>query len=137
LKHAPGGVDISPTRCTPLSNKDSIETNLSFFAGVPNTTIFTFNKEDHTLGNLIASRLHKYSYVTFSAYKMHHPLVPAFDLRVSTDGTITPRDAVVTCCKDVLMDLDTVSREFTKEMELHRIARAGDANGAGASGATL
>jgi len=107
---------------------------------VPNTTIFTFNKEDHTLGNLIASRLHKYAYVTFSAYKMHHPLVSAFDLRVSTDGTVTPRDAVVSCCKDILVDLDTVSREFTKEMELHRIANAtksagpAGTNGAGPSG---
>jgi DNA-directed RNA polymerase II subunit RPB11 len=128
------------------SSKESIETNIFFFfTGLPNTTIFTFNKEDHTLGNLIASRLHKYGYVTFSAYKMHHPLTPAFDLRVSTDGTVTPRDAVLTCCKDVLVDLDTVSREFTKEMELYRIANAGkptantngNVNGSGPSGTNL
>jgi DNA-directed RNA polymerase II subunit RPB11 len=72
---------------------------------------------------LLAARLHKYPYITFSAYKMHHPLTPKFDLRVGTDGSVTPKDALVQCCKDVLLDLDVVSREFTKEMELKKIAR--------------
>lgn len=94
-------------------------------AGVPNTAIFTFNKEDHTLGNLLAQRLHKYKYIKFSGYQVPHPLFAKFLLRVSTDGTITPKDAVIQACRDVVQDLEVFSREFTKEMELKKIAKAG------------
>ncbi|KAK8430240.1 DNA-directed RNA polymerase [Phyllosticta citricarpa] len=92
---------------------------------VPNTAIFTFNKEDHTLGNLLAQRLHKYRYVNFSGYQVPHPLFASFKLRVSTDGTVSPKDAVINACRDVVQDLEVFSREFTKEMELKKIAKAG------------
>lgn len=48
--------------------------------------------------------------------------MPKFELRVGTDGSMTPSDAIVQVCKEILMDLDIVSREFTKEMELFKIA---------------
>ncbi|KAF2842806.1 DNA-directed RNA polymerase II subunit RPB11a [Patellaria atrata CBS 101060] len=92
---------------------------------VPNTAIFTFNKEDHTLGNLLSSRLHKYPTIKFSAYIIPHPLKPSFDLRVTTDGSITPRDAIVQACRDVVQDLEVLSREFTKEWELKKITNIG------------
>jgi DNA-directed RNA polymerase II subunit RPB11 len=37
---------------------------------MPNTSIFTFNKEDHTLGNLLRARLLQDRRVTFAAYKV-------------------------------------------------------------------
>jgi len=89
---------------------------------VSNTSIFTFNKEDHTLGNLLSSRLRTKEHVTFSGYVVGHPLVPKFELRVGTDGSMTPKEAIVQVCKEILMDLDIVSREFSKEMELFKIA---------------
>ncbi|KAF2474637.1 RBP11-like subunits of RNA polymerase [Lindgomyces ingoldianus] len=94
---------------------------------VPNTAIFTFNKEDHTLGNLLSQRLHKYPYITFSAYKVPHPLFAKFELRVSTDGTITPKDAVVQCAKDIVQDLEVLSRSFTTEWLGKRIVHEGEA----------
>jgi DNA-directed RNA polymerase II subunit RPB11 len=51
--------------------------------------------------------------------------VSAFDLRVTTDGTITPKDAIVQACRDIVQDLDVLSREFTKEWELKKIANTG------------
>ena len=90
-------------------------------AEVPNTQIFTFNKEDHTLGNLISQRLLKYPYITFAAYKVPHPLFATFDLRVTTDGTITPKDAVVQCCKDVIADLNKVGSSFAIEWSSQKI----------------
>jgi len=92
---------------------------------VPNTAIFTFNKEDHTLGNLLSQRLHTYPYIHFSAYRVPHPLFATFELRVSTDGTVTPKEAILIACKDVVQDLAVLSREFTKEWELKKIARMG------------
>lgn len=38
--------------------------------GIPSSAIFTFNKEDHTLGNLIRSRLLQSSHVLFAGYKV-------------------------------------------------------------------
>ncbi|KAF2178487.1 RBP11-like subunits of RNA polymerase [Zopfia rhizophila CBS 207.26] len=94
---------------------------------IPNTAVFTFNKEDHTLGNLLSSRLHKYDYVTFSAYKVPHPLFAKFELRVTTNGSISPKDAIVKCCKDIVQDLEVLSRSFTTEWLGKRIVHEGEA----------
>ena len=42
--------------------------------GIPSTSIFTFNKEDHTLANMLRSRLLQYPHVHFAGYKVPHPL---------------------------------------------------------------
>ena len=42
--------------------------------GIPSTSIFTFNKEDHTLGNLLRARLLQSSHVSFAGYRVPHPL---------------------------------------------------------------
>ena len=42
--------------------------------GVSNASVFTFNKEDHTLGNMLRARLLQSPHVIFSAYKVPHPL---------------------------------------------------------------
>jgi hypothetical protein len=55
-----------------------------------------------------------------------HPLFATFELRVQTDGEITPKEAVVNCCKSLVSDLEILSREFTKEYELRKMV-SGDA----------
>ncbi|MCJ1339978.1 DNA-directed RNA polymerase II core subunit [Bachmanniomyces sp. S44760] len=97
---------------------------------IPSSSIFTFNKEDHTLGNLLRSRLLQSENVTFAGYKVPHPLFPKFELRVQTDGTINPRAALVQACRDLVNDLGTLSREFTKEWELRKMAGEGANGGA-------
>jgi len=44
-----------------------------------------------------------------------------FELRVQTDGSKTPKEAVITCCTNLMRDLDKLSREFTKEFELRKM----------------
>lgn len=95
---------------------------------MPNTSIFHFNKEDHTLGNLLRSKLLSNSHVIFSGYKVPHPLFPKFELRVQTDGEITPKEALLATCRDLVNDLSTLSREFTKEYELRKMV-SGTQNG--------
>ena len=87
--------------------------------------MFFFNKEDHTLGNLLRAQLLKSRAVTFSGYKVPHPLFPDFELRVQTDGSITPKEALEQACKDLVQDLASLSREFTKEWELQRVRNVG------------
>lgn len=55
---------------------------------------------------------------------MPHPLVPSFILRVQTDGEITPKQAVITACNELVKDLGILSREFTKEYELRKMVGA-------------
>ncbi|KAM3414889.1 hypothetical protein BST61_g10032 [Cercospora zeina] len=92
---------------------------------VPNASMFTFNKEDHTLGNLLRAKLVKADHVLFAGYQVPHPLFATFKLRVQTDGEITPKEAVVTACQDLVKELGQLDQEFTKEMELKKIAGAG------------
>jgi len=96
---------------------------------VPSTAIFTFHKEDHTLGNLLRARLLQNSHVLFSGYKVPHPLVPDVLLRIQTDGEVTPKDALVAACHDLVKDLGLLSREFTKEFELRKMVGATQQNG--------
>lgn len=61
--------------------------------------------------------------IKLTQYLVAHPLVPNFELRIQTDGTCTPKEALVNCCRAIVFDLDVLSREFTKEWELRKIVR--------------
>lgn len=112
----------SPT-CPPFS--PLLPTNPQ--PGVPNASTFHFVKEDHTLGNLLRAQLLRYPPVIFSGYKVPHPLIPEFELRVQTDGSTSPREMVLKACKDLVGDLDVLSRRFAQEMELQRVRKIGEA----------
>ncbi|KKY29132.1 putative dna-directed rna polymerase ii subunit [Phaeomoniella chlamydospora] len=101
---------------------------------MPNTVIFTLNKEDHTLGNLLKSRLLQNPNVLFSGYKVPHPMFPTVELRVQTNGEVTPKDALIGACTDLVNDLSTLSREFTKEFELRKMVGAGQNGNNGQNG---
>ena len=48
-----------------------------------------------------------------------------FILRIQTDGSLTPRAALVQSCKELVNDLSILSREFTKEWELRKMVGDG------------
>jgi DNA-directed RNA polymerase II subunit RPB11 len=87
--------------------------------------MFTFNKEDHTLGNLLRAKLNKSPHVLFAGYQVPHPLFATFKLRVQTDGEQTPKEAVVVACRELVAELGQLDQEFTKEWELKKIAGEG------------
>ncbi|KAK4996862.1 DNA-directed RNA polymerase II core subunit [Elasticomyces elasticus] len=95
---------------------------------VPNAALFTFQKEDHTLANLLRDQLNRSPHCTFAAYKVPHPLFPTFQLRVHTDGTLTPKEAVINACREAVQALEKLSQNFTKEWELKKIANVGSAD---------
>lgn len=45
-------------------------------------------------------------------------------LRVGTDGTLTPRAAVLQACRELVNDLAILNQEFTKEFELRKMVGA-------------
>ncbi|KAI0124220.1 DNA-directed RNA polymerase [Xylariales sp. AK1849] len=96
------------------------------YAGMSNTSDFILAKEDHTLGNLLAEHLKQEPHVMVCGYKVAHPNVPEVMIRLQTDGTITPKDALVQVCKQLVASYAQLSREFTREYELRRMVAAGN-----------
>lgn len=60
-----------------------------------------------------------------------HPLFATIELRIQTDGEVSPKEALVNCCKELVGNLEILSREFTKEYELRKMVSgaAADMNG--------
>ena len=52
-------------------------------------------------------------------------LASTFELRIQTDGTLTPRAALQQTCRELVNDLSILSREFTKEWELRKMVGDG------------
>ncbi|KAK0720053.1 DNA-directed RNA polymerase [Lasiosphaeris hirsuta] len=96
------------------------------FTGMSNTSDFTLLKEDHTLGNLLSEHLKKAPNVLMAGYKIAHPNVPEVLIRIQTDGSVTPREALLKCCKDLVQMYAKLGREFQKELALRQYADQGD-----------
>ncbi|KAH8652418.1 DNA-directed RNA polymerase [Xylariales sp. PMI_506] len=96
------------------------------YAGMSNTSDFILLKEDHTLGNLLAEYLKQSPHVLMCGYKVGHPNVPEVLIRVQTDGTVTPKEALVDVCKQLIAAYGHLGREFTREYELRRMVAAGN-----------
>ncbi|KAJ4302185.1 DNA-directed RNA polymerase II core subunit [Collariella sp. IMI 366227] len=104
-------------------------------SGMSNTSDFLLLKEDHTLGNLLSEHLKQAPHVMMAAYKIGHPNVPEVLIRIQTDGSIAPREALVSVCKQLVAAYGQLGREFQKELALRQFAdqdqNAGAAAGAG------
>lgn len=97
---------------------------------VPNAAIFTVNKEDHTLGNMIrkwvlwpfnrrfnfnalfCSQLLKDPKVLFAGYKVPHPLEHKFVIRIQTTSNYSPEDAFSSAITDLMSELSLFEERF-------------------------
>lgn len=89
---------------------------------VPNAAIVTFEKEDHTLGNMLRAQLLKDERVLFAAYKVEHPLFAKFVMRIQTEENYSPRDALRNACNSVISQLDVLRERFQNEWALKSLA---------------
>ena len=55
-------------------------------------------------------------------------------IRIQTDGTITPKDALRQTCQTLVQMYFALGREFQKEFALRQLADQGEQGGAGGSG---
>ena len=78
----------------------------------PRTSTFKLMKEDHTLGNLIRSRLLENRKVRFAGYRMPHPLEMEVHIRVETTEEITPMQAFIGALSDIEHTTDDISSAF-------------------------
>ena len=79
---------------------------------VPNAAVFTFNKEDHTLGNLLKHQLLKDPRVLFAGYRNPHPLEHRIFLRVQTDSSTTPAEVLDSAITDLTAELSLLEERF-------------------------
>merc|ERR1712141_773746 len=79
---------------------------------VPNASIFTINKEDHTLGNMIRCQLLKDPNVIFAGYKNPHPLEHKIILRVQTTSDYTPTEALKNAITDLMAEISLFEERF-------------------------
>lgn len=103
---------------------------------IPNAATFKVFKQDHTIANLLRSYLHENKSVIFAGYKVPHPLEPYFILKVQTNGSLTPTDAVKQAAQSVIMTVSTLQKKFEDQFrDKEYDIGMDDAVGAGAGGA--
>ncbi|CDK26081.1 unnamed protein product [Kuraishia capsulata CBS 1993] len=93
---------------------------------VPNCIIVKFEREDHTLANLLRQELINDPKVLFAAYKVEHPLFANFILRVQTEEGIRPREALMNACNRLINKLGSLNDKFKAEWELKSLLAGGD-----------
>jgi DNA-directed RNA polymerase II subunit RPB11 len=72
---------------------------------------FFFDGDDHTLGNLICSRLVDDPEIAFAAYKVPHPLKRSVEIRAQTiDGPVGDRLEAAIC--SLLADINAFEEAF-------------------------
>ncbi|CAD5123617.1 DgyrCDS11944 [Dimorphilus gyrociliatus] len=79
---------------------------------VPNAAIFTVNKEDHTIGNILRCQLLKDPKVLFAGYKHPHPLEHKIVLRVQTTPDTTPQIALTEAITDLISEVSLLEERF-------------------------
>jgi DNA-directed RNA polymerase II subunit RPB11 len=62
---------------------------------IANAGVFRFNKEDHTIANLLRMQLLRDPNVRFAGYIHPHPLVHYYDLKIQTNSATTDPKAVL------------------------------------------
>ena len=88
----------------------------------PNAVVITFEKEDHTLGNLIRAELLNDPKVLFAAYKVEHPLFARFKMRIQTVENYDPKDALKNACNSIINKLGILKTNFETEWNLQTLA---------------
>lgn len=85
-----------------------------------NTATIVVQREDHTLGNVLCRQLQFQQNITFAGYRMPHPLEPAFELKIQTDGSITPTTAAQIGVTAVQGQLATLEDRLRTEIKRYK-----------------
>lgn len=88
---------------------------------MPNAAVMKFEREDHTLGNLLTHQLNEDPRVIYAAYKVEHPLFANFVMRIQTEDGYTPREALKAACNNLIGHLGVLTQKFRSEYGLKAI----------------
>ncbi|PSN86909.1 DNA-directed RNA polymerase subunit L [Candidatus Marsarchaeota G2 archaeon ECH_B_SAG-F08] len=70
-----------------------------------NFSEFVLKGEDHTLANMLCQELRRLKGVIFAGYRIPHPLSKEVLLQLRTDGSVTPKDALIIAAKSLSASL--------------------------------
>ena len=118
---------------------------------IPNAATIKIVKKDHTLGNMLrqfvlltfftlppdssfiysCSALLANPSVLFAGYKVPHPLHPYFLLKIQTDGSQTPVEALETASEKLIDHVATLKAKFKREFEFAGAGVGGQGMGVG------
>lgn len=85
---------------------------------VSNAMTLVIEREDHTLGNMVRMQLLEDEDVTFSGYRVPHPLEPAIQLKVQTRNEhVTPVQAVQATLTALTGELDQLEERFRASLQ--------------------
>ncbi|KAG7795011.1 hypothetical protein KL929_004476 [Ogataea haglerorum] len=87
-----------------------------------------FEREDHTLGNLLKQELANDPQVLFVAYKVEHPLFANFVMRLQTEEGYKPRVALKNACTRLISKLGILNDKFKREWELKALLAEGESD---------
>ncbi|AXA50954.1 DNA-directed RNA polymerase II subunit RPB11 [Malassezia restricta] len=85
---------------------------------IPNAATFVFNKEDHTLGNMLRHAVLSMPGVLFCGYKVPHPLEPRVLVKIQTDGSQTPVEVLQQACTKLIVHIGSLKQNWAKEVRL-------------------
>jgi DNA-directed RNA polymerase II subunit RPB11 len=85
---------------------------------IANAATVTLNKEDHTMGNMLRHSVLAVPGVIFSGYRVPHPLEPRTVLKIQTDGTLTPIQALKQGCEKIIAQIGQVRHDFKVQCSL-------------------
>lgn len=88
-----------------------------------NAAIFEFEREDHTLANLLRAQLLEDKRVIFVGYKIEHPMFPKFKMRIQTEEGYKPTEALRNACNAIVSQLTRLGDRFSNEYSTTSIAR--------------
>jgi DNA-directed RNA polymerase II subunit RPB11 len=81
-----------------------------------NRIVFESEGLGHTFCNLIKKELWNDSHVKVATYSVRHPSVSNPEMIVETDGSETPRNALLACVQRLKRESEKFRREFRKEV---------------------
>jgi len=83
--------------------------------------VFKFNKEDHTIGNLLRMQLLRDPGVRFVGYQHPHPLVNYISLRIQTNSsTVEPFEVLLNAFEDLGNETDHLMTQMTDAIDKWR-----------------
>jgi len=82
---------------------------------LPNAATFVFQKEDHTVGNMLRMQLLKYKEVLFAGYKVPHPLEHCIILKIQTTPDTTPEAMLMEAFNDLINEFGVLKNKFQNE----------------------
>jgi DNA-directed RNA polymerase II subunit RPB11 len=103
-----------------LLDEDTDERKIVYTAEtkVTNAGTFRFNKEDHTVGNLLRMQLLRDPSVRFAGYQHPHPLVHYLDMKIQTNSsTVAPAEVLSNAIEDLGGEVDHLTAAFQTAVE--------------------